>query len=76
MSIAEALIDCVLCESTEYKWKKTPDGYELADGAVKIVREGKMFYLVIPNLDIKKSLGKKATFDVGNRALDKVLNKK
>jgi len=61
-------------EVSEYKWERQPDGgYQLLGGKVKLERRGKEFFLVVPSVDKEISLGKRATFDSANRALDELL---
>ena len=73
MSLAENIINLYL-EATEYDWKKAKDGYELLSGDIKLVKKGKMWSLQVKDIGEIK-LGKKASFDTANKALDKVLKK-
>ncbi len=77
MSVASQIIHRCINEATEYDWEKTKDGWETPGGDAKIQRDGKRgkFFLIIPSLDMKISLGRKASYDTANRALDKVLGK-
>lgn len=59
-------------QAREFPWKPSKGGgYELLGGKVKVQREGKVFVLKVEGIaDIP--LGKRATFDSANRALEKL----
>lgn len=65
---AEDLIH-LYTESVSLHWKKIDGGYELSNRRFKLLKRGKMWYLVGPNKEMK--LGRKASFDSAERAIDK-----
>ena len=61
--------------TTEWSWTKTAAGYELLDGAVRLEKQGRNWNLTIDQPAISIDLGRKASFDAANRALDGVMGR-